>query len=223
MLNFFTEYTQELSLAVAAFAALVSVISAIIALAANFQNKKQYLDSIQPQLSMSLEEFDHELFLRIKNTGKISAKEIFIIVHRLANNGNWNELKLDNLFLASFELYPEEIVQGKIGLTDGALGTDIFPMVEISVSYKCGNTKRKHNYDRSVTYFRGYSKKVAADICVDTDNIESSLASMDRAAVRTANYLDGRQVSVLDETNILAGKSLKSDFLEIKNKENNNA
>lgn len=52
MLKFIVEHIQELSLAVAAFAALISVISAYIAHAANRQARSQYLDSIQPQLSI---------------------------------------------------------------------------------------------------------------------------------------------------------------------------
>lgn len=94
MLNFFTEYTQELSLAIAAFAALISVISAIIALSANSQNRRQYIDSIQPQLSMSLIESDSELFLRVKNTGKTAAKSISVTVHRITNNGTNDKLYL---------------------------------------------------------------------------------------------------------------------------------
>lgn len=47
---------------------------------------------------------------------------------------------------------------------------------------------------------------------MDLENAESSLKATARAAVRTANYLDGNQVLVFDELNILAGKSLQNDM-----------
>lgn len=215
MLKFFTEYTQELSLAVAAFAALVSVISAIIALAANFQNRRQYIDSIQPQLSMSLIEVEHELFLRVKNTGKTAAKSISVTVHRITNNGINGKLYLDDLFKGEFELYPEETVQGVVAMAGRNYTTSIFPAVELSVSYQCGNRKKKYQYDRSVTYFNGYADKISVDVNMDTSNIESALQSTNRAVVRIANYLDGRQVAAFDDLNILAGHSLQTDFQEI--------
>lgn len=215
MLQFVTTYMQELSLAVAAFAALVSVISAIIALAANCQNGRQYSDSIQPQLSMSLVEVDHELFLRIKNTGKTAAKSIAVTIRRITNNGTTDELYLDDLFKREFELYPEETVQGMIGMAGGNISTSIFPTVELSVSYRCGNRKKKCQYDRSVTYFNGYADKISVDVNMDTRNIESALLSTNRAVVRIANYLDGRQIAAFDELNILAGRSLQSDIQTI--------
>lgn len=42
--------------------------------------------------------------------------------------------------------------------------------------------------------------------------MESSLKATERAAVRTANYLDGNQVAVFDELNIIASKSLHNDI-----------
>ena len=49
--------------------------------------------------------------------------------------------------------------------------------------------------------------------------MEDSLKSIARASVRTANYLDGRQVVSFDELNILAGCSLRSDLLDELHKE----
>ena len=48
---------------------------------------------------------------------------------------------------------------------------------------------------------------------------EDSLKSIARATVRTANYLDGCQVAPFDELNILAGRSLKIDLLDVLHKE----
>ena len=55
---FICDHIQELSLAVAAISAFIAAISAIAAFVANHQNKKQYKESVQPQLSMSLVEFN---------------------------------------------------------------------------------------------------------------------------------------------------------------------
>lgn len=49
--------------------------------------------------------------------------------------------------------------------------------------------------------------------------MEDSLKSMARASVRTANYLDGRQVAPFDELNILARCSLKTDLLDVLHKD----
>ena len=64
--EFISNHIQELSLLVAAISALIAAITAIAAFMANHQSKKQYKDSIQPQLSMSLVEFNSFLYLRIK-------------------------------------------------------------------------------------------------------------------------------------------------------------
>lgn len=215
MFQFIENNIEKLSLFVSAFASFISVVSAIIAYAANHQNRKQYLESIQPQLSMSLIEVDHELFLRIKNTGQTAAKSISVTVHRITNNGINGKLYLDDLFKGEFELYPEETVQGVVAIAGRNYTTSIFPAVEVSVSYQCGNRKKKYQYDRSVTYFNGYADKISVDVNMDTSNIESALQSTNRAVVRIANYLDGRQVAAFDDLNILAGHSLQTDFQEI--------
>ena len=64
LFEFICDHIQEFSLLVAAISALIAAITAIAAFMANHQNKKQYKDSIQPQLSMSLVEFNSILYLR---------------------------------------------------------------------------------------------------------------------------------------------------------------
>ena len=104
---FICDHIQELSLAVAAISAFIAAISAIAAFVANHQNKKQYKESVQPQLSMSLVEFNSVLYLRVKNTGKLAARNIEIRVNGIRNNGCSDKLFLDDLFNGEFELYPE--------------------------------------------------------------------------------------------------------------------
>ena len=51
---------------IAAIAAGIAAIGTVIAFWSNLQNRRQYKDSIQPQLSMSLFEVDYHLYLEIK-------------------------------------------------------------------------------------------------------------------------------------------------------------
>lgn len=115
------------------------------------------------------------------------------------NNGNSNKFAPDELFSSSFELYPEEMVQGKVAMQGGDIYNEIFPQIRISVSYASGTTKKAHTYLRTVTYQSAYTEKIIADVHWDTKNIDSSLGSIARAVVRTANYLDGEQVTAIDE------------------------
>lgn len=216
--EFITNHMQEFSLLIAATSALIAAISAIAAFKANQQNKNQYENSIQPQLSMSLVEFNSFLYLRIKNVGQIAAKSVAIRVNCVKNNGSSDELYLDDLFTGEFELYPEEIVQGKVALFGKSLGQYVFPQVDISVSYQAEGAKETTAYKRSVTYLSAYTDKLSADVTLDTKKIEESLRSIARASVRSANYMDGRQVAPFDEINTVSSRSLKADLLDILSK-----
>lgn len=111
--EFICSHIQELSLMIAVISVFIAAITAVAAFMANHQNKKQYKESVQPQLSMSLVEFNSFLYLRVKNTGKSAARNIEIRVNGIRNNGSSDKLFLDDLFNGEFELYPEETVQGK--------------------------------------------------------------------------------------------------------------
>ena len=204
--------TNNLAVVISAISALIAALSTVAAFRSNHQNKKQYLESIQPQLSMSLVEFNSQLYLRIKNTGKTAAKNVVLSIKTIKNNGYADKLDLDLLFSSSFELYPEETVQGKVSVYGRDISHTSFPSVEIDVSYKCDVDNRKYQYARTVTFLSAYTEKVSADVNFDTGKIEDSLRCISRAAVRTANYLDGHQIGSFDELDILAGKSLENDL-----------
>ena len=87
------------------------------------------------------------------------------------------------------------------------------------MSYRVDGAKKITTYKRTVTYLSAYTEKISADINLDTRQMEDSLKSIARASVRTANYLDGRQVASFDELSILAGCSLRSDLLDVLHKE----
>ena len=218
MLNLFHELisnSDKAAVFIASFSALIAAISAIIAIISIIQNQKHYKDGLEPQLSMNLCEFSPLIYLRIKNTGKSAAKYINVDVIAIHNNGSSTDLMLDKLFERPFELYPEETVQGQVALSGTNVAEQIFPSVDIQVSYKREGYRKKREYKRSVTFTTAYNDKISADINFDTKNIESSLKCISRASVRTANYLDGRQVGSFDELEILAGESLRNDLHEV--------
>lgn len=130
-----------------------------------------------------------------------------------------NNLFFYDLFNGEFELYPEEVVQGKVALLGENLVQSAFPQVEVSVSYRAVEAKEETTYKRTVTFLRAYTEKITADVNLDTKKIEDSLRSIARASVRTANYLDGQQTIPADELNILAKCSLKTDLLDVLGKE----
>lgn len=213
--KFASDHIEEISLIVAVFSALIAVISTIAAFMANHQSKKQYEESIQPQLSMSLVEINSLLYLRIKNTGQLAAKDVKIRVNGIKNNGNADQLFPDDLFTTEFELYPEEVVQGRVAIYGRNIEQSVFPQVKVSVSYRTDGVKKATTYNRTVTYLAAYTEKIAADVKINTEQMESSLKSIARASVRTANYLDGRQIEPFDEVNIRADCSLRNDLIGV--------
>ena len=122
---------------------------------------------------------------------------------------------LDGLFQTEFELFPKESVHGRIACSGADMASEIFPQVQIHVSYLRPDINRLKEYDRTVTYNCGYDAAVTADINFDNSRLESDIDTIARAGVRIANYLDGCQVAKFDELNILAGKSLRNDLAEV--------
>lgn len=207
---------------IAAIAAGIAAIGTVIAFWSNLQNRRQYKDSIQPQLSMSLFEVDYHLYLEIKNTGGLPANNIQIKVKKIRNNGCRNELTLDPLFGMPFELYPCEKVQGGVAIYGASMVSPAFPQIDIDVEYTYSGRIRKVEYSRTVTYACMCSEKVYADVNLDTNEQNQALRTTARAAVRIANYLDGRQVASFDELEILANRSLKDDLANIQLETDNN-
>lgn len=210
--------TDSLAVIIAAISALIAVASVVAAFISNHQNKKQYLESIQPQLSMSLVEFNSWLYLRIKNTGRSAAKNVLISLKVIKDNGGFDELIPDYLFANSFQLYPEEVVQGKVALRGGDISHKMFPSVEMDVSYESIVDGRKYQYARTVTFLSAYDEKISADVNFDKRGLETALDSISRASVKIANYLDGKQVAPFDQLNIVSQKSLREDLLEVHGK-----
>ena len=215
MIKWICQNSDAAAVLVAAVSAFIASLSTLAAFWANRQSRKQYEQSVQPQLSMGLVEYGPWLYLRVKNTGKLPAKKVRITLVSIHNNGDRDKLIPDKLFNNDFELYPEESVQGRVALQGRNIEQEIFPQIEINVTYDNGMSKKLCSYLRTVTYQSAYNEKVIADVNLNTRSIESSLGSIARANIRTANYLDGMQVSSFDERNILAQKSLRDDLLAV--------
>lgn len=173
---------------------------------------RQHIESLEPTLSMKLVQFRGMLYLVIQNTGPTPAKEIRISVERIENNGDNQELALDALFNNAFELYPNEIVQGRVAQSAKNISTSIFPQLFIKVTYLRPDTNKRSVYNRSVIFDNGYAQKITADVDMDTSTIESDVDCIARASVRVANYLDGHQIAKFDKLDLLAGRSLQNDI-----------
>jgi hypothetical protein len=120
---------------------------------------------------------------------------------------------LDGLFSQSFELYPNETIQAKLAISGENIAiATLYTKITAKVSYHIYGTKTKVHYDRTITFSEVYDTKVFYDVNMDLKELESSLKDNTKETVRTANYLDGNQVAVFDELNIIAGKSLQNDI-----------
>ena len=196
-------------------AVLISAISTLSAIITIVISQKHYKADLEPQLSMNLIVFNSFLYLCVKNTGKTAAKCVRIHIKALRNNGSNSSLLSSEVFDTPFELYPDETVQACVAVYGKTISEQVFPSVDMSVAYLRSGYRRSRKYNRSITMSSEYGSKIYAAVAVDTKSIESSLTSISRATVRTANYLDGRQVANFDELNILAGTSLKNDLQSV--------
>lgn len=117
-------------------AIIISGISTFIALISigvtvffNVKSQKQYLKSLEPELSFKLVEYKSMLFLQIINTGKSAAHDIKIDIKNICDNGEKKELIKDIIFEKKFELYAGEMTQGSIALFGENICEHVFPKV----------------------------------------------------------------------------------------------
>lgn len=113
----------------------------------------------------------------------------------------------------SFELYPDETVQGMIAFDGSNICTNIFPQIDVTVSYLRPDIQRKREIKRTVTFNNGYEQKISADINIDNHKTEENLGSVARACVRIANYLDGHNLASFDNLDITPNRSLHDDIV----------
>jgi len=210
---------EIVAIVISGVSVIIALVSAITSIYYNSKNQKQYNRSLEPSLSFRLIEYGYVLFLQISNTGKSAAHDIKIEIIELENNGTRDELKLDKIFDDRFELYEGEATQGAIAIWGENVVEHTFPKVKIRVRYKEHITQKEVSYTRTVIFSPAYVEKVFADVNVDLKEINSNMKSIAKSNLRTANYLDGCQIAPFDELNIMAGRSLHDDMLDIQ-KEN---
>jgi hypothetical protein len=170
--------------------------------------------NLKPQLSMRLDELGGFLFLSIENNGHTPAKEIRITITSMKNNGD-SEL-LETQLDQQFELFPTEKVQRRVAIWGANLETGpIFPTIALNVSYVITDTNEYIKYSRTITFSKYFDTRIYADVNIDKRDLEESLKAATRAIIRVANYLDGHQVTAIDELDILAGKSLQNDLCTV--------
>ncbi len=172
----------------------------------NVRNHKQYISSLKPLLSFEFYEMNGLLLLSVKNTGQTEATKIRVDVQKLKNNGKQNKLALDNLFKKEFMLYPTEEVQGVIGFYGETMEDNVFPVVDVRISYIEGNDNKKVSYERTIHFKKNiYGRNPLSKI---EDNIESIAYSNNRLA----NYIEGRTLFKFDKLNVFPHNSLYEDM-----------
>jgi hypothetical protein len=203
-----------IAILVSCISTLISAIAVGTALYFNAKTQKQYRKSLEPQLTMRLDRYDYFLYLIIQNTGRTAAQNISVKVNTVEDNGDY---KLSEaITFDSFELYPNEMIcRGILPSVETLATSELCPSVNVDVSYQIDGTKKGHKYSRKIAFSKMLGTKVLADVNMDLRNIEAMLTATARAEVRTANYLDGRQVGVIDELDILAHRSLQNDLCSV--------
>ena len=197
---------------VASFEAFVGTMSlGALSLWQNIKIDEEHENSLDPLLSMRLYSNEGFYTLVIENTGRTAATDIKIHINEIKGAGDFIENK-GPLFEKMFELYPNEAVQETV-LVIGGLER-LCPILNIAVSFKRKDTGKLFNYERTVAYNGNYGEKVLADVSFDSREITSNLDTIARAALRTANYLDGHTLRKIDEVDINTGSSLQTDLVK---------
>ena len=201
---------------IALISAVIAFVSAATSIYYNSKNQKQYNKSIEPALSFKLFRHESLLYLQITNTGQSPAIDIRIEIKAIRNNGNRNELKLDKLFGSDFDLYPTEVTQGMVAIWGENIAEHVFPSIDIYVEYVDKITQKETVLTRTIIFNPSFRETVYATVNMDLNKISSSIDTIAKANLRTANYLDGYQLSSIDELDILSGRSLHDDMVDIK-------
>ncbi len=194
-----------------AFASLcIAILALFVTIVFNVITHRQYIYSLNPKLSFMLFESGHILYLSVKNTGKSEAKDICININRMENNGE-QKLEMDETFKNKFMLYPEESIQGVIGIYgENMANTFLSPMIYIDLVYKKGNDQKLEKYSRTVSFTKTTDKNSEQQRVLESigDKIESIMYSENRIA----NYIEGRTLFVYDRINVLPHSSLHNDM-----------
>ena len=113
---------------------------------------------------------------------------------------------LDDLFKSEFMLYPTEEVQSIIGIYGERIDKEVFPMLDIDISYIQGNDNKIINYYRTISFKKNiYGRN-------QLSRIEDSIESISYSNNRLANYIEGRTLFAFDRLNVFPHNSLYKDM-----------
>lgn len=113
---------------------------------------------------------------------------------------------LGDLFKSEFMLYPTEEVQGIIGIYGKRIDKEVFPMLDIEISYIQDNDNKSINYSRTISLKKNiYGRNLLS-------RIEDSIESISYSNNRLVNYIEGRTLFAFDRLNVLPHNSLYKDM-----------
>ena len=113
---------------------------------------------------------------------------------------------LGDLFKIEFMLYPTEEVQGIIGIYGKRINKEVFPMLDIEISYIQDNDNKSINYSRTISFKKNiYGRNLLS-------RIEDSIESISYSNNRLVNYIEGRTLFAFDRLNVLPHNSLYKDM-----------
>ena len=113
---------------------------------------------------------------------------------------------LGDLFKSEFMLYPTEEVQGIIGIYGKRINKEVFPMLDIEISYIQDNDNKSINYSRTISFKKNiYGRNLLS-------RIEDSIESISYSNNRLVNYIEGRTLFAFDRLNVLPHNSLYKDM-----------
>lgn len=197
---------NNISNIIASISAIIALGVLIVTIVSNIKNNKRYINSLKPLLSFEFYQINGMLVLAVKNTGMTEATKIKLKIKKIKNNGDNNKLMLDDLFKSEFMLYPTEEVQGIIGIYGERIDKEVFPMLEIDISYIQGNDNKDINYSRTISFKKNiYGRN-------QLSRIEDSIESISYSNNRIANYIEGRTLFAFDRLNVFPHNSLYKDM-----------
>lgn len=192
---------------------IIAGLSLLITIIFNLINQHQTIKDNEPQLSFRLKELNGMLYLLVHNVGKTKAINIKLNIKKI-NNNNGHELLLDDLFKNTFELYPDEKVQGIIAIYGKNISNHVFPNIDVEISYKKDHIFRKVHYSRKIYFSAAIDKKIVVNMDSNLKNIENNINKLHKATLRLANYFDGCEVSPFDELNLVPGRHFQEELVD---------
>jgi hypothetical protein len=203
-----------------AIATFVYVVATILILLANNKSAKianeQFALSkanLEPLLSMKLTTIKGFLYIIVENHGMTAAKDINLTVKSIKGNGSYD--KVPDSF-APFELFPTEKIEHFINVFGENMSTGILiPVISLDISYTILGTEKTVSYSRTVAYAIPEEEKATAQTGTNNNVIEKNLNLLTTDLRRIANYLDGCQLTIIDNINIISSKSLSKDLSKI--------